>query len=435
MRAYKIRYYPTRTEECALARWFGHGRWLWNWALDARRKAYARRSETLTSVDLSRIVTRMKRSKSYGWLREVPESILAQKLRDLDVAYRNLFEGRARFPKFKSRHGDQRVRVRFDARHTGKAHAWLEGRVVLPQLAQVKLRGRSLPKAMPKLVTVSRDACARYWVSFVVDEPIERMAPAPNVSVGIDVGITSLVTLSNGEKIENPRHLEQHLAKLGALQKRVSRQCKGSNRQRKLKKQIARLHARIGWCRREHRHQLTHRLVSENQVISIEDVNADGMGRSARGTREAPGKNVRAKAGLNRSLKDAALGELRRQLEYKSAWHGRTVVAVDRWFPSSRLCSTCGAHKGKLALSDRTWQCQQCATIHDRDANAAINIDIEGLRILYVEGRLDGQHHPEEPGRSPALDEPVMCAPLAARGMDSIGSGPVAVSARIGQAA
>ena len=247
-----------------------------------RRKAYERRRETLTSVDLSRILTKLKRSKRYAWLREIPESVLSQKLRDLDAAYRNFFAGRARFPRIKSKHGPQRARVRFDARHTGKAFAWTSRRMVLPQLETLKLRGRKLPKAMPKLVTVSRDPCGRYWVSFVVEETIERMAPAPSVSVGIDVGVTSLVTLSTGEKVENPRVLEQHLVKLGALQKRLARQCKGSKRRRKVKEQVARLHARIAWCRAEHRHKLSHRLVSKNQVISIEDLNADGMGRSAR---------------------------------------------------------------------------------------------------------------------------------------------------------
>ena len=349
MRAYKLRLYPTRTQERALAQWFGHGRWVWNWALEARGKAYRRRGVTLTSVDLSRLLTRIKRSRTRGWLGDVPASCLAQKLCDLDTAYRNVFAGRARLPRFKSRRGPQRVRVEFDHRHAGKVRAWLAGGLVLPGLGGVKLRGRALPKAMPKLVTVSLDVCGRYWVSFAVEETVATPAPAQRASIGVDVGVAHLAVLSTGEAIANPRSLARHLAQLARLSQRIARQCRGSNRRGRTRTRIARLHARIADCRREHLHRLSHRLVSENQVIAIEDLNAEGMGRSAKGTRAAPGRNVRAKAGLNRAVRDAAFGELRRQLTYKGEWYGRTVVAIDRWFASSRLCSGCGAHKGALA--------------------------------------------------------------------------------------
>ena len=228
IRAYKLRLYPTRTRECALAQWFGHDRWVWNWALAARRKAYARRGERLTSVELSRILTRIKRAKP--WLAEIPSSCLGQKLRDLDAAYRNAFDGRARLPVFKSRRSAQRVRVRFDQRHAGKVRAWLEGRMVLPGLGAVKLRGRRLPKAMPKLVTVSRDAAGHYWVSFAVEATLATPAPPRRRSVGIDLGVSHLATLSTGALVENPRPLTRHLGK--HLQQRLARQCRGAKRAR-----------------------------------------------------------------------------------------------------------------------------------------------------------------------------------------------------------
>ena len=404
------------TQERALARWFGHSRWVWNWALAARRKAYVRRGETLTSVDLSRLLTRIKRSKTRAWLADAPESCLGQKLRDLDAAYRNAFAGRARLPRFKSRRGAQRARVRFDPRHAGKVRAWCQGCMVLPELGAVKLRGRPLPAAVPKLVTVSRDAAGRYWASFAVEEPPVPAAPASFPSIGIDFGVARLATLSTGEVVENPRPLAGHLTRLHRLQQRLARQRRDSHRRQRTRTRIARLHARITNCRREHLHRLSHRLVHENQVIAVEDLNAEGMGRSARGTCEAPGCRVRAKAGLNRALKDAALGELRRQLEYKAAWYGRTVVMVDRWFPSSKRCGACGALHQGLALRDRHWTCAACGATHDRDINAAKNIEAEGLRLL----------HPEDTGG------------VRASGGEGEGpgrTGPVAVSARIGRAA
>ena len=191
----------------------------------------------------------------------------------------------------------------------------------------------------------------------------------------------------------------------------------GSHRGARTRSRIARLHARIADCRREHLHRLSHRLVHENQVIAVEDLNAEGMGRSARGTREAPGRNVRAKAGLNRSVKDAAFGELRRQLEYKARWHGRAVVVVDRWFPSSKRCAACGALHESLRLAERQWRCEACGAEHDRDANAGKNIEAEGLRILM---------HPEDTGGVRAS---------GGEGERHLVSGPVAVSARIGRAA
>ena len=312
MRAYKLRLYPTRKQEHALARWFGHARWTWNWALKARTKAYRRRGDTLTSVDLGRILTRVKRSKSRSWLAEVPRDCLDQKLRDLDAAYGNFFAGRGRFPRFKSREHAQSTRIKFDQRHASKARAWLAGTLALPKLGAVNLRGRTLPKAMPKLVTVSRDSCDRHWVSFVVDETIAPIAPPVNASVGGDLGIAHLATLSTGEHIENPRALQRHLEKLKRLQQRLARQCRGSKRRRRTRTRIARVHAKIRNTRYDAIHKLTTRLVHENQVIAIEDLGVDAMARSAKGTREAPGKNVRAKSGLNRSLKDAAFGEFRR---------------------------------------------------------------------------------------------------------------------------
>ena len=410
-RAYKLRFYPTLVQERALACWFGHTRWVWNWALDARRKAYVRREETLTSLDLDRTLRRMMSAPGHAWLRDVPNEALTQKLRDLDTAYRNFFEGRARFPRFKSRRGRQSARVRFDSRHAGKVRAWVTGtderphrHLVLPKLGAVKLRGRAVPVAMPKMVTVSRDQCGRYWASFSVEEA-PRAAPAPTrVSIGVDAGARRLATLSDGTKFENPRALARYARQLSTNQKRLARQCRGSNRRAKTRERIARIPARITHCRREALHRVTSSIVHESQVICIETLGVAELTRSAKGTRRRPGVGVKAKSRLNRSLLDASMAELLRQLEYKAGWYGRTCVAVDREFPSSGLCHACGEVNHALTIDETEWTCEVCATHHDRDENAAINIEADGLRSLT---------HPEDTGTAGGLP-PVCAASLAA---------------------
>ena len=262
--------YPTRSQERALAQWFGHARWAWNWALEARKAAYDNDGTTLTSVDLSRRLTELKRTASHAWLADVPADCLVQKLRDLDTAYANFFAGRARFPRFKSRRGVQSARVAFDHRHAGKVAAWAHRAVVLPRLGPVKLRGRALPESMPKMVTVSRDACGRYWASFSV-EAAPPPAPEPvRGSVGVDAGARRLATLSDDTKFENPRALARYAALLARAQQRLARQCKGSNRRARTRERIARLHARIADCRREALHRVTTQIVHESQVICVE---------------------------------------------------------------------------------------------------------------------------------------------------------------------
>lgn len=395
-RAYKLRFYPTRAQERALGCWFGHTRWVWNWALDARRKAYARREETLTSVDLEGMLSRMMRGPSRAWLGDIPREALSQKLRDLDVAYQTFFEGRARFPRFKSKRSRQSTRVRFDARHAGKTQAWIVGtnerserHLVLPKLGGLRLRGRALPSAMPKMVTVSRDPAGRYWVSFSVEET-PRAAPEPRCAiVGVDAGARCLATLSDGTRFANPRNLPKYAGQMKRLQQRLARQRKGSNRRACTRRRIARLHARIAHCRREALHRVTTQIVHESQVIVAESLDVKGMTRSARGTRTCPGTGVKVKSGLNRSLLDASMAELLRQLEYKSRWYGRTFVQAARDFPSSGLCSACGDLNTHLTIDDLEWTCETCGTHHDRDENAAVNIKAEGHQML---------EHPEDTG-------------------------------------
>ena len=417
-RAYKLRMYPTRIQERALAQWFGHTRWAWNWGLDSRQKAYARRKETLTSVDLDRRLTQLKKAPSLEWLADVPADCLAQKLRDLDTAFANFFDARARYPRFKSRRGTQSARVRFDHRHVGKVAAWSEGAMVLPNIGPVKLRGRALPSAVPKMVTVSRDPAGRYWASFAVEEEV-KPAPEPvRYSIGIDVGARYLATLSSGERIENPRSLRRHAARLAKEQQRLARQKNGSNRREKTRKKIARTHARITDCRREHQHRATTCTVHENPVLCVESLAVKAITTSARGTKACPGRGVTKRTRMNRALLDAAMGETLRQIRYKSDWYGRTCIEVAPDFPSSGLCSACGTLNPNLTVDDIRWTCEACGTTHDRDENAAVNIEVEALRHLI---------HPEDTGG-------VRASGGEGRYPHRAGTPAVAVSARIGRA-
>ena len=280
-------------------------------------------------------------------------------------------------------------RVCFDHRHVGKVGAWSEGTMVLPNIGQVKLRGRALPATMPKMVTVSRDTAGRYWASLAVEEEV-KAAPEPvRYSVGIDAGARYLATLSCGERIENPRSLRRHAARLAKEQQRLARQKKGSNRREETRKKIARIHARIADCRRENMHRATTRTVHENQVLCVESLGVKEITASARGTKVCPGTGVTKRTRINRALLDAAMGEMLRQIKYKSDWYGRRCIEIAPDFPSSGLCSSCGVLNPHLTIDDIRWTCETCGTAHDRDENAAVNIQVEGLTHLI---------HPEDTG-------------------------------------
>ena len=215
-------------------------------------------------------------------------------------------------------------------------------------------------------MTVSRDPAGRYFVSILVEEPI-ALLPVVNATIGIDVGIKDVVVTSEGVASGNPRHTAQYAARLAKYQRRLARKQKGSNNRRKAKLKVARVHAKITDCRKDFTHKLTTALIRENQVICVENLAV---------------KNMVKNPTLAKAINDANWGELVRQLEYKAGWYGRTVVAIDRWFPSSKRCSCCGYTLDKLDLATRQWTCPACQTTHDRDVNAARNVKAAGLAVL-----------------------------------------------------
>jgi putative transposase len=362
-RAYKYRCYPTPAQAVELARTFGCVRLVYNRALEARTAAWYSERRRVSYVQTSAMLTAWKRTQELAFLTEVSSVPLQQALRHLQGAFVAFWEGRSAYPRYKAK-----KRHRDAAEYTRSAFTFRDGRLTLARMRQpLDIRWSRPPPegAEPSTVTVSRDPAGRWFVALLVSETITPLPPVAQ-QVGLDAGITSLVTLSTGEKVTNPRHERRDRARLAGAQRTLARKQRGSANRAKARRRVARVHARIADRRRDHLHKLSTRLVRENQAVVIEDLNVRGM---------------TANHALARAISDAAWAELRRMLEYKCAWYGRDLIAVDRWFPSSTTCSTCGRLAGTLPLSIRDWTCRGCGTWHDRDVNAARNILAAGLAV------------------------------------------------------
>ena len=368
-RAYLYRFYPTDEQVRILARTFGCVRFVYNWALRLRTDAYVQEQQCASYYVTSAELTRLKQQDDRAWLKEVSSVPLQQALRHLERAFRNFFEGRAAYPKCKSKHGVQ------SATYTTSAFVW-DGR----QLTLAKMEdplhiiwSRPLPGGCkPTTVTVTKDAANRYFVSMLVEEDINEL-PVTAQMVGVDVGIKTMVALSSGEVVENPGFYVKAEKRLARAQRRLSRKKKGSKNRAKARRKVARLHAKIADKRRAFQHKLSTRIIRENQVICVESLSV---------------KNLLKNHCLAKHISDVGWGEFIRQLEYKSAWYGRTFAKIDRWYPSSKTCSSCQHVLEILSLDDRFWTCPSCGTIHDRDINASKNILAEGLSVHACGGRV-----------------------------------------------
>ncbi|MEU7376677.1 RNA-guided endonuclease TnpB family protein [Streptomyces albidoflavus] len=362
-RAFKYRCYPTTEQAELLHRTFGCVRYVWNKALAERTRRYKDESANTTYVDTAKWLTAWKREEGSAFLTEVSNVPLQQALRAQQNAFSAFFSKRARYPKFKSRKKSRR-----SATFANNAFSFRDGQLKLAKTSEPLLVRwhRPLPEGtQPSSVTVSQDSAGRWFVSLLVEDTI-TFPPSTGVAVGVDAGLDHLVTLSTGEKISNPRHERADRRKLSKAQKTLARKQKGSQNRAKARLKVARVHARIADRRRDHLHKVTTRLVRENQAIAIEDLTV---------------RNMLKNHSLARAISDAAWSELRSMLEYKAQWYGRELLLVDRWFPSSKLCSTtgCGHKNTKMPLNVRSWTCPDCGTVHDRDVNAAKNIKAAGL--------------------------------------------------------
>ncbi|NHI11899.1 transposase, IS605 OrfB family [Streptomyces sp. KO7888] len=360
-RAFKYRFYPTDAQAAELSRTFGCVRKVYNLALAARTEAWTRQ-ERVNYNATSAMLTAWKKTEELAYLGEVSSVPLQQALRHLQTAFTHFFGKRAKYPRFKSR-----KKSRKSAEYTTSAFRFQDGALTLAKMTEPLdiVWSRPLPEgATLSTATVSQDAADRWYVSLLVEDPTVKPLPAAGAAVGIDVGLDHLLTLSTGEKIANPRHERRDRTRLAKAQRQLARKAKGDGTNRaKARRKAAKVYARITDRRRDHLHKLTTRLVRENQTIVIEDLTV---------------RNMVKNRSLARAISDAAWSEFRSMLEYKAQWYGREVIAIDRWFPSSKLCSTCGTLQDKMPLNVRTWTCD-CGTTHDRDVNAAKNILAVGL--------------------------------------------------------
>ncbi|CAE6795716.1 IS200/IS605 family transposase ISEc42 [Paraburkholderia nemoris] len=359
-RAYRFRFYPTAEQEAILARTFGCARFAYNHMLRLRTDAWYQRQERVGYHETSAALTALKKTPEHAWLNEVSSVPVQQALRHLQTAFANFFAKRAKYPNFRRKDGAQ------SAEYTTSAFKWDGASLKLAKMdAPLAIRwSRTIPKgAQVTTVTVSKDASGRYHVSILCDDAVGAK-PEVSGKVGIDLGLTHFAILSTGEKIAAPNTFRKNEAKLAKLQRRLAKKQKGSANRMKAKLKVARMHARTADSRRDFLHKLSSRLINENQVIAIESLAVSNMQKNRC---------------LAKSISDASWSEFTRQLEYKAQWYGRSLVGIDKWYPSSKRCSDCGHTVVKMPLNIRAWTCPECGSIHDRDINAARNVLAAGL--------------------------------------------------------
>ncbi|WP_061294431.1 RNA-guided endonuclease InsQ/TnpB family protein [Herbidospora cretacea] len=386
--AYKVRLCPTPEQAAVLNRTFGCVRVVWNRTLAWRRARYHGECVKTNFTQANAYLTAMKAFDDLAWLNEVSSVPLHQAIRHQQVAFSNFFADRARHPRHKSRNGRQ------SAEYTRSGFRWRDGTLTLAKmnvpLAFVWSWPDVDPAALdPTTVTVSKDPCGRWYASLAMDVADPEQAPAAGAAVGVDLGVTDFAVTSDGEKIANPRHLARRERNLAHYQRRMARKQRGSANRGEARAKVARAHRKVAAARADFLHKTSTRLVRDHDLIVIEDLNVRGM----------VGNRPLAKA-----ISDCGWGAFRRMLEYKTAKHGRRLIVVDRWFPSSKTCSACGHLLASLSLSARTWQCPSCGTRHDRDVNAAKNILAAGRAVSACGA--DVRHSGSSRVRSAVKQEP-----------------------------
>lgn len=358
-----------------MARAFGCTRFVYNYFLDLCITSYRETGKTPSRFDRDKILTKLKHDGEHEWLNEISNTALQQSNADLQKAYEGFFRwvkkgGKPGFPKFKSKHGSTD-----SYRETQNVRILNSKAIRLPKIGKVKAKIHRIPTGRILNATVTRTPAGRYFVSLMVEEENPQKLPATDKKIGIDLGVKDFAILTDGTKVENPRFGAKSAKKLARAQKNLARKKKGSNNREKAKQKVARIHARVANQRDWFLHDLSTRLIRENQTIVVEGLNIKGM----------TSKGGATKKGLNRAIQDASWSRFLEILKYKAEWYGRELITLDTFFPSTQVCSSCGEQTGpKGDLGTRTWTCSSCSTEHDRDMNAAQNILQQGLVLVEL---------------------------------------------------
>jgi putative transposase len=365
LKAFEYRIYPNREQREQIAKHIGSCRWIYNYALEKKMKAWTTDKKNLSRFDIQADLPKLKKAEDTKWLKEVNSQSLQASLEHLDRAYKSFFKTKKGFPKFKNKHKSKQS-------YSIPQHADVdfEKRLLLvPKMKPIEIRFHREFEGKIKTITIKHTTTNKYFASILVET--KDVVKKPKVikeatTIGLDLGIKDFVVLSTGEKIANPKTLKQYEHKLKKGQQKVSKRTKGGKNRTKAKLVVAKIHEKISNVRKDFLHKLSHKLTHENQVnsIVIEDLNISGMLKNHK---------------LAKSISDCSWSEFVRQLKYKSEWYGKNLIKIGRFEPSSKLCSNCGTINHELTLKDREWTCKECGTIHDRDINASINIKNIGL--------------------------------------------------------
>ena len=364
-KAYKFRIEPTESQAQLFEKHFGCSRFIYNKILEEKQNHYNNHGETLSYHKGCKFITDMKKQEEFEWLKEVNSQSLQQAGKDLEGAYTRFFKGQNKFPQFK-RKG---VRDSFRIPQNTKI---INGKLVIPKFLEgIKIKLHRQIKGIIKSATISKTSTGKYYVSILCEEDVKPL-PKTNKEIGLDLGIKDFTILSNGKKYDNPKFIDKYKDELSKAQKDLSRKIKGSNRYKKQKLKVAKIHEKIANSRNDFQHKLSTELVEEFDFIAVESLKI---------------KNMIKNSHLSKAISDCSWSSFVNMLEYKCNWYGKELVKINQWYPSSKTCSNCNHIHDELKLSDRKWTCSKCGTSHDRDINAAINIYRAGRSITDMEDK------------------------------------------------